>query len=131
MTIQTPYDASLPIGQVKSRIEEEIGEILKDINVETRLKTAYNGTYYDFGTNNEGYEKNGMYRWVYKANYRADLWELEIYTTKSLRVPEHRRPPQRIKSQSKKPKKATGTEIVYADDYGLDQTWYPDFDVDL
>lgn len=127
-TIQTPYDASLPIGQVRNRIEEEIGEILKDINVETRLKTAYNGTYYDFGTNDEGYKKNGMYRWVYKANYRAGLWELEIFTTKSLRVPEHRRPPQRIKGQSKKQEKADGTKMVYADDSGLDQTWYPDFD---
>lgn len=99
--IQTPYDASLPIGQVKSRIEEEIGEVLKDINVETRLKTAYNGTYYDFGTNDEGYKKNGMYRWVYKANYRAGLWELEIFTTKSLRVPESRRPPQQKRENGK------------------------------
>ena len=37
-TIQTPYDASLPIGQVKSRIEEEIGSVLEDLNVESRLK---------------------------------------------------------------------------------------------
>lgn len=123
-TIQTPYDASLPIGQVKSRIEEEIGEILKDINVETRLKTAYNGTYYDFGINDEGYKKNGMYRWVYKANYRAGLWELEVFTTKSLRVPENRRPPQR-KTKTGKAKKAAA-EGRYMDDTGLDQTWYPD-----
>ena len=127
-TIQTPYDASLPIGQVRNRIEEEIGEVLKDINVEERLKAEYNGTYYDFGINDEGYKKNGMYRWAYKANYRAGLWELEIFTTKSLRVPEYRRPPQRIKGQSKKQEKADGTKTVYADDSGLDQTWYPDFD---
>ena len=63
-TIQTPYDASLPIGQVRNRIEEEIGEVLKDINVEERLKAEYNGTYYDFGLNNDGYKKNGMYRWA-------------------------------------------------------------------
>ena len=123
-TIQTPYDASLPIGQVRNRIEEEIGEVLKDINVEERLKAGYNGTYYDFGTNDEGYEKNGMYRWVYKANYRAALWEMEIYTTKSLRVPENRRPPQR-NAKTGKPKKAAA-EGRYMDDTGLDQTWYPD-----
>lgn len=122
--IQTPYDASLPIGQVRNRIEEEIGEILKDINVEERLKAEYNGTYCDFGINDEGYKKNGMYRWAYKANYRAGLWELEIFTTKSLRVPEHRRPPQR-KTKTGKAKKAAA-EGRYMDDAGLDQTWYPD-----
>lgn len=130
-TIQTPYNASLPIKQVRERIEGEIGAVLKDINVETRLKTEYNGTYYDFGTNEDGYEKNGMYRWKYRANYRAGLWELEIFTTKSLRVPEHRRPPQRIKGQDRTPKKAAGAESIYADDSGLDQSWYPDFDDDL
>lgn len=127
-TIQTPYDASLPIRQVKSRIEEEIGSVLEDLNVESRLKGEHNGVYYDFGINEDGYQKNGLYRWKYLANYRAGLWELEIFTTKSLRVPEYRRPPQRIKGQSKKQEKADGTKTVYADDSGLDQTWYPDFD---
>ena len=122
--IQTPYDASLPIGQVRNRIEEEIGEVLKDINVEERLKAEYNGTYYDFGLNNDGYKKNGMYRWAYKANYRAALWEMEIYTTKSLRVPENRRPLQR-KTKTGKAKKAAA-EGRYMNDTGLDQTWYPD-----
>ena len=99
-------------------------EVLKDINVEERLKAEYNGTYYDFGINDEGYKKNGMYRWAYKANYRAALWEMEIYTTKSLRVPENRRPLQR-KTKTGKAKKAAA-EGRYMDDTGLDQTWYPD-----
>ena len=131
-TIQTPYDASLPIGQVKSRIEEEIGSVLEDLNVESRLKGEHNGVYYDFGINEDGYKKNGMYRWKYRANYRANLWELEIFTTKSLRVPENRRPPQR-KTKTGKAKKAAA-EGRYMDDTGLDQTWYPDvsdfFDLD-
>lgn len=131
-TIQTPYDASLPIGQVKSRIEEEIGSVLEDLNVESRLKGEHNGVYYDFGINEDGYKKNGMYRWKYRANYRANLWELEIFTTKSLRVPENRRPPQ-WNAKTGKPKKAAA-EGRYMDDTGLDQTWYPDvsdfFDLD-
>lgn len=118
-TIQTPYDASLPIGQVKGRIEEEIGEVLKDINVEERLKAEYNGTYYDFGLNNDGYKKNGMYRWKYRANYRANLWELEIFTTKSLRVPENRRPPQRKDEKQKKAKKSVHAE----DGGGFNEYW--------
>lgn len=124
--VQTPYNSSLPIKQVRERIEDEIGGVLEDINVASRLKPEYNGTYYDFGTNKDGYEVNGMYRWKYKANYRAGLWELEIFTTKSLRVPEHRRPPQRIKGRDRKPKKAAGAEGLYADDSDLDHTWYPD-----
>lgn len=114
-TIQTPYDASLPIGQVKSRIEEEICDVLKDINVEIRLKAEYNGTYYDFGMNDEGYKKNGMYRWTYKANYRAGLWELEIFTTKSLRVPENRRPSQQKRRDEKQKKGVYDAE----DDKGI------------
>lgn len=35
---------------------------------------------------------NGMYKWQYKANYKMGLWEVEIFTTKSLRVPDYRRP---------------------------------------
>ena len=132
--IQTPYDSSLPIKQVEGRIEKEIEAVLEDINVETRLKTEYNGVYYDFGINDEGYEKNGLYRWKYRANYRSGLWEMEIYTTKSLRVPENRRPPQRNAKQRQGSRKKTAAEERYMDDTGLDQTWYPDvsdfFDLD-
>ena len=95
--VQTPYNASLPIKQILNLIEEEISAVLADIGVETRLKTEYNGTYYNFGIHDDGHEKNGMYRWKYKSNFRVGLWELEIFTTKSLRVPEHRRPSQRTR----------------------------------
>lgn len=95
--MQTPYNASLPIEQIQDRIASEIGVVLADIGVETRLKPEYNGTYYDFGTCDDGHKKNGMYRWTYKANYRSGLWELEFFTTGGLLVPEYRRPVQRTK----------------------------------
>lgn len=107
--IQTPYNSSLPINQIRDRIEEEIGDVLDDINVEEQVIPEYNGAYYNFGTNEEGYERNGMYRWKYRANYRSGLWELEIFTTKSLRVPEYRRPPQKLKG-----KKKVAEEDIYA-----------------
>lgn len=124
--LQTPYEVSLPINQVQYRIDQEIGDVLDDINVTQRLEPEYNGRYYDFGKDSAGYEINGMYRWKYKANYRAGLWELEIYTTKSLRVPEHRRPPKKAKGRKTKNKEQ------YVDDTGLDQTYMPDrfFDYD-
>lgn len=95
--MQTPYNASLPVEQIQDRIALEIGAVLADIGIETRLKAEYNGKYYDFGTHGDGRKKTGMYRWKYKANYRAGFWELEIFTTGSLQVPEHRRPTQRIR----------------------------------
>ena len=95
--MQTPYNSSLPIEQIQGRIASEIGVVLADIGVETRLKAEYNGKYYDFGTNDDGRKKNGMYRWTYKANYRSGLWELEFFTTGGLLVPEYRRPVQRTK----------------------------------
>lgn len=93
--VQTPYDSSIPISQVKGVVEDEIGSVLESVNVDGRLKPEYNGTYYNFGANEDGYERNGMYRWKFNANYRSGFWEMEIYTTKSLLVPEYRRPPKK------------------------------------
>lgn len=121
-TIQTPYNASLPIKQVRERIEEEIGRVLDDVNVVARLRSEYNGIYHNFGTDGEGREKNGMYRWKYRANYRSGLWELEIFTTKDLQVPEQRRPRQRIKGRGRNSEQEIGTKNMYADDTGLEHT---------
>ena len=48
--------------------------------------------------------KNELYRWIFEANYKSGLWELDIFTTKPLTVPEHRRPPQSQKSRKIKEK---------------------------
>lgn len=92
--LQTPYDASLPIAQIRSQVEGtdlcEIG-ILASVGCPYKLKSGYNGMYqqtYD----DDGHEKNLLYRWDFKADYRTGLWEVIIYTTKSLRVPPERRP---------------------------------------
>lgn len=107
-TLQTPYDASLPLAQVRDRIEKDLGYVLNSIGCESRLKPEYNGKYYDFGINEEGYPMNGMYKWQYKANYKMGLWEVEIFTTKSLRVPDYRRPVSRMRNNTRK--KTDGSE---------------------
>lgn len=109
-TLQTPYDASIPLAQVRDRIEHDLGYVLKSIGCETSLKPEYNGEFYDFGTNDEGYPRNGMYKWQYKANYKMGFWEVEIFTTKSLRVPDYRRPVSNVKNSNAKNKKAAGSE---------------------
>ncbi|MBQ6025160.1 MAG: hypothetical protein IJL20_06085 [Lachnospiraceae bacterium] len=91
-TIQTPYDASLPVNQISDLVESGIKAMMGELNIDVFVERESNGKYSDFGLNDEGYEKNGLYRWQYKANYRTGLWEIEIYTTKSLKIPENRRP---------------------------------------
>ncbi len=122
-TLQTPYDASLPLNQIRERIEEDFGSVLESIGCESRLLSEFNGQFYDFGKNDEGYEKNGMYKWQYKANYKMGLWEVEIYTTKSLRVPEYRRPVSKsLKKEEEKRKKMDSETVlkslgmIYLDD---------------
>lgn len=93
--IQTPYDASLPLGQIRGLVEDDDlwdRGILRDIGCPKMNANNINGLYQTFGTNDDGYEYNGMYKWKFVANYKSGFWELEIYTTKSLQVPEHRRP---------------------------------------
>lgn len=93
--LQTPYDASLPLNQIKGIIEDDDlwnGGILRDIGCARMNINNNNGLYQTFGKNEEGYENNGLYKWKFIANYKSGFWELEIYTTKSLQVPEYRRP---------------------------------------
>ncbi|MGO5166669.1 MULTISPECIES: hypothetical protein [unclassified Candidatus Paralachnospira] len=112
--IQTPYDASLPLDQIRGQVESEIGDVLDSIGCQSWLKPEYNGEFYDFGKNDEGYPKNGMYKWKYQANYKAGFWELEIFTTKSLRVPENRRPrPMGRKQGKKKPAPVAPVEYEF------------------
>ena len=106
-TIQTPYDASIPLNQIRGQIMSDLwnGGVLEDIGCPKMLKDEYNGTYYEW-PDEDGYGVNGMYRWTFQANYKAGYWELEIFTTKSLRVPEGRRPvpKNRIAGKSEKKK---------------------------
>lgn len=108
--LQTPYDASIPLENIQYRVEEEDlwkNGILKDIGCRGMCESFANGRYTNFGRDDNGDEKNGLYKWVFKANYKTGLWELEIYTTKALTVPEYRRPPQQGNGNGKKPMKIT------------------------
>lgn len=112
--IQTPYDASIPINQIGPIIEHDDllhGGILMDLNCQQMSSREFNGEYADFGTNDEGYDINGLYRWAYVANYKSGFWEIEIYTTKSLRVPPHRRPEPVGRKKQKKQKKEKNYEV--------------------
>lgn len=92
--LQTPYDATIPLADIETRIEDDLwtgANVLADLGCPRFIAHKDNGPYYKFVDDNSA-EINGCYKWKYKANYRAGLWELEIYTTLPLIVPEHRRP---------------------------------------
>lgn len=91
--LQTPYNSSLALSSIKTVIEEnDLWDkgILRDIGCTQMNASNINGYYQKF-TDHNG-ELNGLYKWVYIANYRSGFWELELYTTQCLQVPVYRRP---------------------------------------
>ena len=106
-TLQTPYDATIPLDLVQGRvIREDLWDkgILMELGCNSMCGTAVTGKYMPSA---EDRNKNVLYRWIFEANYKSGLWELDIFTTKSLTVPEHRRPPQRGNGNGKKLMKVT------------------------
>ena len=116
--IQTPMDASLPLDEVEDDMTHGLKTVLQEMGCRGGAKTREKMRYDE---NWEGV--NMLYRWKYRANYNVGFWEAEVYTTKSLRVPEHRRPPQRIKGRGKESEKGSCKKVIYADDSDLDHSW--------
>lgn len=98
-TIETPYDASLPINQIKGEIFEDL--IHRGVLVELRVKkysddrALKGGGEYTTFEDDEGRAVNGIYNTQYNANYKSGFWEIDIFHTKSIAVPPEMRPPQR------------------------------------
>jgi hypothetical protein len=94
--LETPYDVALAADQIRTQIENDLKLIISDIGCHCMVPEKDNGKY---KTNMEkienSREKNVLYKWDLVANFKSGLWLLEIYTTKSLRVPESRRPVQK------------------------------------
>lgn len=128
-TLQTPYDASIPLEQIKYRVEEEElwhdgNGILSDIGCPHMVENNVNGKYAEFERDTS---TNRLYKWIFEANYKSGFWELEIYTTKALTVPEHRRPPQRIKGSVEKTQKIT-RKMKREDAAAEEESFFAEFD---
>ena len=92
--LQTPYNSSLALSSIKTVIEEnDLWEqgILEELSCPRMNESSINGYYQKF-TDQDGVEVNGLFRWNYIANFRSGFWEMELYTTQCLQVPEYRRP---------------------------------------
>ena len=100
--MQTPYSASLPVEPVRARVKKEIGKVFADIDVEDHIDEANKDTCYDCLQRDHEECANMLYRAQYSANYKTGFWELTIYTTKSLHVPENRCPVKQGRTQRQK-----------------------------
>ena len=100
--IQTPYSASLPVEPVRARVKKEIGKVSADIGVEYHIDETNKDNCYDWQIPDYEECANVLYRAQYSANYKTGFWELTIYTTKSLRVPENRCPVKQERTQRQK-----------------------------
>lgn len=89
-TLQTPYSASLPIEPVRSRVKEEIRTVLGDFGIAGYIIETDKDTSCDCQPSDHDEGVNRLYRARYSANYKTGLWEIEIFTTKSICVPENR-----------------------------------------
>lgn len=91
--LQTPYSTGMMLQLIQSEIEKDLLQkhVLQDIGCFKHVDWKENGTYRELRLEN-GEKANTLYRWLYHANFRTGLWEVEIYTTQSLVVPDYRRP---------------------------------------
>lgn len=102
--LQTPYDASLPLNQVKDDIWNDLtGWALYQLGFRAVQNLENNGDYVTwYGEDEYGIERElcGLYKWSFKADYRSGLWEMDLYHTKSLKVPEEYRPVDRNRNKN-------------------------------
>ena len=98
--LETPYDVTMTADQINQQVENDLRKITSDIGCHCMVSEKDNGRYKNGMEKIENSrEKNVLYKWDLMANFRSSLWQLEIYTTQSLIVPESRRP---VQKQSRK-----------------------------
>ena len=89
--IQTPFDASIPLEYFSKEAMGSLDSLVRALGV-THFSSML-GKYMDFEAGSP--EENTIYRIRCNANYREGFWEVEIFTTKALVVPEGLRLPKR------------------------------------
>lgn len=90
-TLQTPYDATVPLDTIEDDLWTELAHrILYPLGFRRTQDAEHNGEYRTW--EEDDVELCGLYRWDYNANYKSGFWELTLYHTKGLIVPEGYRP---------------------------------------
>ena len=88
--IQSPVDASFTLEEVEETLLRGMDKVLREMGCSNCRNRSENGT---FWTNRDPEDPDNMlYKWKFRADYKAGLWEIDVYTWKALIVPENRRP---------------------------------------
>lgn len=94
--LQTPYDSSISLDLVIDDIMEDLlNRVLYAIGIGCMQKKENNGVYKSRKKEDENgvvQEISVLYKWDFKANYISGFWEMDLYHTKALCVPEDYRP---------------------------------------
>lgn len=95
-TIQTPWDASLPLRDIQDKVQERLCStgkynLMYELGVHRSAKYFEADAAFFIEYTNSDYH-GVMYRLSYRANYKTGLWEVDVYTTSPLEVPAERRP---------------------------------------
>ena len=91
--IQTPFDASIPLEYFRKEAMGSLDSLVRALVV-THFSSML-GKYMGFEDGSLEEKRNTMYRIRCNANYREGFWEVEIFTTRALVVPEGLRLPRR------------------------------------
>ena len=92
-TIQTPVNATMPAEQAEKMIYNTLMErVISEMGCDYFNEFDENGLCRGFVDEDTGEVVCRLYKWRLNANYRTNLWEVEVYTTKELEVPEYRKP---------------------------------------
>ena len=91
--IQTPFDASIPLEYFSKEAMGSLDSLVRALGV-THFSSML-GKYRGFEEGSPEEKRNTMYRIRCNANYREGFWEVEIFTTRALVVPEGLRLPRR------------------------------------
>ena len=91
--IQTPFDASIPLEYFSKEAMGSLDSLVRALGV-THFSSML-GKYKGFEEGSPEEKRNTMYRIRCNANYREGFWEVEIFTTRALVVPEGLRLPRR------------------------------------
>lgn len=91
--LETPYDVALVANRIGKQIENDLRTIVNDIGCHCMVSDKDNGRYkISMEKIENSREKNVLYKWGFVANFKSRFWQLEIYTTQGLTVPESCRP---------------------------------------
>lgn len=93
--LQTPYDSTIPLESIKEDMFDELlHKVLHSMGFRQIQPVEMNGEYrcwYAKDDSGNAVEQCGIYRWDYKANYKKGFWEITLYHTLSITVPEEYR----------------------------------------